>query len=169
MSKTNFVQYGDNGFWAYDVALGVFLKYLIDVAETSPNAGSAWLSKAVSWWRVVASVWGYGLSLRKIRTATQRQLFIAFAEEACVRLTMRESIPGAEMLGWNVLDGDGIHPRGAKEVQTAPVIELGRAVIALMAGECPSHHRARPGVMASRRVAPQLRCVVTGATDDEGR
>jgi hypothetical protein len=30
-----------------------------------------------------------------------------------------------------------IHPRGAKEVLTAPVVEFGRAIIALICGELP--------------------------------
>ena len=33
MSKTQHVEYRGRTFWAYDVALGVFLKYLIDAAE----------------------------------------------------------------------------------------------------------------------------------------
>ena len=137
MSKTKFVRYREDGFWAYDVALGVFLKYLIDIAEASPQAGSVWLSKRLPGWRVVACISDYGLRLDENRTAIQRHGFIAFAEEACARLALRESIPAAEMLAWNVLDGEGIFPRGAKEVQTGPVIELGRAIIALMSGELP--------------------------------
>lgn len=137
MSKTKFVEFAGNGFWAYDVALGVFLKYVIDIAEASPKAGSVWLSKRIPGWRVVACISDFGLRLDENRTATQRQFFIAFAEEACARLALRESIPAEEMLAWNVLNGKGIFPRGAKEVQTGPVIELGRAIIALILGELP--------------------------------
>lgn len=137
MSKTKFVQYRGDGFWAYDVALGVFLKYVIDIAETSTKAGSEWLSKRLPRWRVVACIRDYGLALDENRTAIQRQQFISFAEEACARLALRESIPATEMLSWNVLDGEGISPRGAEEVETGPVIELGRAIIALMLGRLP--------------------------------
>lgn len=31
MGATQFVHFGERGFWAYDTVLGVFLKYLIDV------------------------------------------------------------------------------------------------------------------------------------------
>jgi hypothetical protein len=137
MSKTKFVEFGGNGFWAYDVALGVFLKYLIDIAEASPQANSVWLSERLPRWRVIACISDFGLRLDENRTTIQRQGFIAFAEEACARLALRESIPAEEMLAWNVLDGEGISPRGASEVQTGPVIEVGRAIIALMSGELP--------------------------------
>jgi hypothetical protein len=137
MSKTKFVQYRDNGFWAYDVALGVFLKYVIDIAETSSMAGSVWLSKRLPQWRVVACINDFGLRLDENRTAIQRQHFISFAEEACARLALRESIPAAEMLSWNVLEGEGIFPRGAEQVETGSVIELGRATIALMSRKLP--------------------------------
>ena len=36
-----------------------------------------------------------------------------------------------------MLDDMRIFPRGAKEVETAPVIELGRAIITMMSGELP--------------------------------
>ena len=42
MSKTKFVTCGNSHFWAYDVALNVFLKHLIDAAETSEEADKAW-------------------------------------------------------------------------------------------------------------------------------
>lgn len=35
MSKTKPVTCADRGFWGYDVAVGIFLKYLIDAAEAS--------------------------------------------------------------------------------------------------------------------------------------
>ena len=63
MSATQYVEYADRGFWAYDVALGVFLKHLIDAAETSDQAKTAWLSAAVSSWRVGAWNGDYGLTL----------------------------------------------------------------------------------------------------------
>ena len=72
MSRTQFVEYRDHGFWAYDVALGVFLKRLIDAAEEyhATEAGS-WLSEAISWWRVVACVSDYGLTLDSTWSAEQ--------------------------------------------------------------------------------------------------
>jgi hypothetical protein len=35
VSKTQYAEYGDRGFWTYNVALGIFLKHLIDADEAS--------------------------------------------------------------------------------------------------------------------------------------
>jgi hypothetical protein len=49
MTMTQFVRHGDRGFWAYDVALGVFLKHLIDVAEPlAQSQGNNWRSDELS-------------------------------------------------------------------------------------------------------------------------
>src|SRR5262249_45079298 len=145
MSKTKFIAYGNrdwaygdipSGFWAYDVALDVFLKHLIDAAEASEGTNTAWLSTAISDWRL-ACVPDYGLTLDASWSAAQRQTFLALAEEACTRLATRESIPSEEIVSWPILDDIRIFTRGAAQVPTAPVIELGRAIIALVNRQLP--------------------------------
>lgn len=140
MSKTKFVAYGDwsqaPGFWAYDVALNVFLKYLIDAAQANEQANTAWLSSAISDWRV-ACVPDFMLRLDANWSSEQRQTFLDLAEEACAKLAARESIPAEEIVSWPILDDIRIFTRGATEVFTAPVVELGRAIIALVRGELP--------------------------------
>ena len=89
---TKFVAYQGHGFWAYDVALGIFLKYLINVAEESSEAAHTWLSGRVSSWRVIACIHDIGLTLEADWSAVQRQMFVALAEEACARLATRDSI-----------------------------------------------------------------------------
>jgi hypothetical protein len=137
VTKTQFVNYANGGFWAYDVALGVFLKHLIDAAEASGQADTTWLSSAVSSWRTVACFSDYGLTLDANWSAAQRQTFVALAEDACARLAARESIPAEEIAHWQLLEDVGIFPRGATEVLTAPVVELGRAIVALLSGRLP--------------------------------
>lgn len=137
MSQTQTVIYGDRGFWAYDVAVGVFLKYLIDAAEADASAKSPWLSDAVYSWRVSAVVSDYGLSLGESWSPEQRKTFIDLVEKACAALATRDSIPANEITSWSFIDDKCIYPRGAKEVLTRPVVELGRAVIALLCGELP--------------------------------
>lgn len=137
MSRTQSVTYAGCGFWAYDVALGIFLKYLVDAAEASAEANTPWLSNAVSSWRFSA-VFGFGEVLREDWSAEQRNTFIALAEGACATLAKRASIPSEEILAWPpMLDDRGVFPRGAKEVLTAPVIELGCAIIDLLYGKLP--------------------------------
>jgi hypothetical protein len=137
VSQTQSVTYVDRGFWAYDVALGIFLKHLIDAALSSGEASTLWLSEGVASWRVWAVVSDFRLTLDGRWSAEQRKTFIALAEEACAVLATRDSIPAEEITSWPFVDDLRIHPRGANEVFTAPVIELGRAIIALLCGELP--------------------------------
>jgi hypothetical protein len=137
MSKTKYVEYAGLGFWAYDVGLGVFLKHLIDAGEASDEAGTAWLSAAISSWRAAAGIPDIGLTLDAGWSAEQRQTFVALVEDACARLAKRVSIPAKEIVAWPILDDLHIFPRGVSEVETTPIIELGRAFIELVSGELP--------------------------------
>ena len=146
MSQTLSVTYGDRGFWAYDFAVGVFLKYLIDAAQASGEANTPWLSEGVASWRVWAVVSDYGLTLDGRWSAEQRKTFIALAEQARATLATKDSIPAKEITSWPFVDDLRIFPRGANEVFTEPVIELGRAIVALLNGELSeaTQLRARP-------------------------
>lgn len=138
MSRTKFVKYQDRGFWAYDVALAVFLKHLVDVAEPLAAASDgAWLAKAISWWRVIACVSDYGLNIDEAWSARQMDTFIGLADQACNLLGARDRIAADEITAWPILDDIRIFPRGATEVFTVPVVELGRAVVALVNGTLP--------------------------------
>src|SRR6267378_1916336 len=109
VSRTQFVEFGNDGFWAYDVALGVFLKHLIDAAEASGQTDPTWLSGALWSWRV-ACISDFGLTLDADWSAAQRQTFVALAEEACARLATRESIPAEEIVHWQILEDLAFFP-----------------------------------------------------------
>lgn len=68
---------------------------------------------------------------------TKRKTFVALTEQACTALESRKSIPAEEIVSWPFVDDLRIFPRGATEVLTAPVVELGRAMIALLRSELP--------------------------------
>jgi hypothetical protein len=139
MSQTQFVEYRQNGFWAYDVALGVFLKHLIDVAEEqSLWHDERWLAEAVRGWRVVACVNDYGLTLGEDWSAPQIATFVRLAREACVRVGRREGFLAVDMEAWSILEGRGVFARGASEVPSGPVVELGDAIVALIEGTLPA-------------------------------
>ena len=143
MSRTKYVEYRDRGFWAYDVAPDIFLKHLIDAAKASEEAGAPWLSAAIADWMRTASIAGIGLSPDPGWPGAQRQSFIELAGDACAVLEKRESISAEEIMAWPMLDDLRIYPRGVAEVFTAPVIEPGRAVIALVAGMLPDAPKGR--------------------------
>lgn len=137
MSSTKGIQYRGRFFWAFDVAAGIFLKYLIDQAATSEEANSPWLLKAVSEWRVQAAITECGLTLKEDWSDSQIRSFVALAERACQEIAVRESISAEEIASWQLADGLHIEPRGTSAVLTAPVVELGRAIIALVSGNLP--------------------------------
>jgi hypothetical protein len=136
VSKTKLVEYDNRRFWTYDVALNIFLKHLIDAAETTDHGNPAWLANAISSWRL-ACVPDFSLTLDTDLSSAQLQTFLALAEKACAKLAERESISSDEVGSWEVLEGVSLYTRGATEVMTAPVIELGRAIIELVLGQLP--------------------------------
>jgi hypothetical protein len=135
MSKTFFVKYRQRGFWAYDVALNVFLKHLIDVARPL-NAGSNsdWLTQGIHDWRVTIAAHECGKVIDENWNQPQLAAFVELANQACDLLAERETIGSDEILTWDFGDGVRAFTRGAVTVETAPIIELGRAIIALIDG-----------------------------------
>jgi hypothetical protein len=134
MTATQWVEHRGRGFWAYDVGLGVLLKHVIDAAATQDHSSEPWLSEAVAWWRVVASVSDYGLAIQDNWTREQCATFVALVDVACTELAQRQVIPAGELQSWRLLDDRGIFPRGAHEVSTSPIVELGQAIQDLVAG-----------------------------------
>lgn len=143
MSQTLFVEYGDDGFWAYDVAAGIFLKHLIDCAtQHIERQPCPWLSDCVEKWRVNAVMSEYGLHLDPAWTDDQRRTVRTLIDESCQVLQKSKSISPGTAASWKILDGRGVGLRSAGPVPTAPVVELGRAIGLLLEGALP---KAPPG------------------------
>lgn len=143
MSRSKYVEFGERGFWAYDVAVGIFFKHLIDAVEASGQAHTPFLNAAISLWRVQAAVSDIGLTLEKSWTQLQRKNITDFAEQACLMIATRESIPADEIVRWPLIGNYRIHTRGEKEVHTGPIVELGHAVIALVSGTLPEPPKSK--------------------------
>jgi hypothetical protein len=86
---------------------------------------------------VQAAITEAGLTLEEEWSSAQRAILIELAEAACKKLEKRKSIPSEEIASWPMTDNLRIFPRSATEVLTAPIIELGRAIIALLSGNLP--------------------------------
>lgn len=136
VTQTRFVGYRDRGFWAYDVALGVLLKHVVDVAESrSAEPRLAWLEEAARSWWITAVL--YGLEMDVSWSPEHVKVFTDLVRQACERSEARAKIPAEEIAAWPIVDDLRIFPRGAVEVFTAPVVELGRAIIAIVDGSLP--------------------------------
>jgi len=136
MSRTLFIDYKGEGFWAYDVAMGLFLKHLIDRACL--RQPSAWLSGCIECWRVNAVVCDFGMHLDPKWTDTQREIIQTLIEEACQELQKFRAFSADEAASWKIHDGEGIFARGAAQIPTAPSIELGHGVGLLLDGALPA-------------------------------
>ena len=135
MSKTLYVEFRGQGFWAFDVVSGIFLKHLVDVAEARiADQSEPWLVEAVRHWRFNAICGDCGLFLDDNWSDEQVQLVRELAAAACELLSKRREISAEEMLSWSLLDGEGVFPRGYASVTTASAIRLGRAVIQILDG-----------------------------------
>jgi hypothetical protein len=140
MSKTLFVDWRDDGFWAFDAVSAVFLKHLIDAATSYVERhNEPWLVDAIAKWRFNAVCGDLGLFLDESWSAEQVATFTALAREACVALSKREKIPAEEIQSWQMIDGpDGCcFARGLPFLTTASAIRLGEAIIKLVNGRLP--------------------------------
>jgi len=137
MTATQFVSHGGEGLWAYDVALGVFLKHLIDATEAQEPLPE-WLGTAVQDWRRTACISDYGLNFDAGWSSEQIATVVALVERACAALGARESIPSIEVESWRILGDVRMSARGAASIPTANVSALGRAIRSLLTGTLPA-------------------------------
>jgi hypothetical protein len=140
VSRTAFVNYGDAGFWAYDVALSIFLKHLIDVVEPRADEPRAsWLREEVARWRVTAGPCQgtSGLEIKQSWSQAQLELFVELVRQVCDLMAKRQTWSAEEVTSWPILDDARIFPRDATLISTALVIQLGQAVVGLAEGTLP--------------------------------
>jgi hypothetical protein len=138
MSQTVYVESKGVGFWAYDVVLAVFLKYLIDAAcERQSHTFEAWLVDEVERWRVSAVISDFTLVLGSDWGQPQIETFTQLAEEVCHVLAQRDQIPAEEIKTWKMLGDLACSTRDLAFVRSPCVVRLARAAIRLVNGKLP--------------------------------
>ncbi len=137
MSATVGVSFRGRHFWALDVGLGIFLKHMLDAARRRVEGeGADWLASCVQHWRVNRAE--SGLHLDENWSEDQLRIVLELMTEACTVLKQKQVIHAEEMETWSDLEGLGVLKRGREPFPTRPVIELGEALMALLAGTLPS-------------------------------
>ena len=133
MTQTHYIRYRKDGFWVYDVAQNIFLIHLIDRANHYLNQHeAAWLRSAIEDWNIDFIAQSWSLRLDEHWLQNQIDLIVLLIDEVCEQLSEKTVIYASEMKNWNIF------PRGYDEFPTETVIELGRAIQALLQEELPA-------------------------------
>ena len=139
MSRSLYINFRDNGFWAYDVPSSVFLKYLIDAAnDRLALCADQWLSDSIQHWRVSAVISDLSHYTDDEWSQSQIDTVIEMCRTATDVLRSRAEIPAAEIESWPILDDQRIFARGHDPVPCEPVARLGDAFIALLQNKLPT-------------------------------
>lgn len=138
MSKSLFIEFRGQGFWAFDVVTSILLKHLVDVASPQIETNGSWLGEVVHKWEVDTILPdSFGFELAESWSESQIDIVISLIEDACRLLQEREGIPASEIEGWELLDGNRLFARGIQVVSTESVTALGRAIVSILKGELP--------------------------------
>ena len=133
MSKSLYINFRDNGFWAYDVPSSVFLKFLIDAASDRLASGAdPWLSDAIKHWRVSAAISEMCRYADDEWSQSQIDTVIGLCRTAINAIRSGGDIPASDIESWPILDDHRICARGHGIVPCEPVARLGDAFIELL-------------------------------------
>jgi hypothetical protein len=140
VSRTKTIEYAGRAVWVIDDALAVLMTYMLDaLGDRDPSDQPAWLTEQIPDLRVTAGVSDYGWTIDRgssLTGARAREL-IALVEDACQRLASDHPIPLDEALTWKMLDDLPVIGRPnlwGDPINIEPVLELGRAIVALIDG-----------------------------------
>jgi hypothetical protein len=136
MTSTAFVQYRENGFWAYDVAGSVFLWFLIQSAEEHlATTTSPWLQEMIQNWRVAAVVTEMAHYADDEWTPAQVELIVQLCRTTTGAIRQHVEFSGDDVQAWPVLDDQRIFVRGHDPIPAEPVARLGDAFASLLQGQ----------------------------------
>lgn len=140
MSRTQYIEFRERGFWTYDVAFSVLAKHFIDAAAVHPSAGEPWLADVIERVRN-AAVCNYGVKFDAAMSTEQLAVVIELLTRACASLSSRDEIPGSEIASWSI-GGDPSSPirietRGHSAIRTRHVVHVGEAIVGLLSGTLP--------------------------------
>jgi hypothetical protein len=123
------------GFWAYDVAAGILLKFLIDAAQDYAEREHAnWLGKCISSWRQSAVLLANaGLYFDINWSVEELSVIRQLIEDACDSSKKKGSISAREMQAWEIT----VFARGHDPFPAGPIAELGQAILDLLSGNLP--------------------------------
>jgi hypothetical protein len=137
MSKITTISYRGRKIYAYDIGRGVLLAEIARVAEESPAVNQyPWLAERLRTLRVRVLVDDYEFSL-DADWPDEQELLVELIATANQRLADRKVITAQEAMEWRVLDNHVLPWRGSEPEPTAPIVDIGDAIIQLIRGTLP--------------------------------
>ena len=136
MSKTVFVQFRGDGFWAYDVVSSVLANFMV-AAANKIESHNTWLSESIHSWRINAVVSEYGFHLADDWSADQIEVVRKLCVEASESIRKLGDFDAETVESWPQIDGGKICTRGHDIIPAEPVAKLGDAIVALLDGDLP--------------------------------
>ena len=138
MTRTAYVGYRDNAFWAYDVPGSIFLWFLIQSAEKYlAQYKGHWLSEVIPKWRVSAVITEMAYYADDEWTAEQVDLILQLCDDAISTIRQHGDFAASDVEAWPVLDDQRIFTRGHDPIPTEPIARLGDAFTLLLRGQLP--------------------------------
>lgn len=156
MGQKTTVQYRDGPyFWAYDVPMGVFLRFLILRArkvDPVPN----WLEHEIGIWEMVIDVNEYGLNFdpNSTWTSSRHEQILQLVQATCGEIGEHESFSADEMCSWE----HPVDPRSHEYLPSKPVLDFGIAVRELLQESLPTPPKGTLWFLSSKgREAVEVR------------
>ncbi len=137
MSKSVYVGFRDQGFWAFDVIVSILLKHLVEVAEPKV-ADNQWLAEVVHQWRVGTVIPdSCGVNLDDNWSDEQVEVIVLLFEETCKMLQEQDNITAEQIAQWQLLDAMQIFCRGIPVFSAKSIVDLCEAIILMLCGRLP--------------------------------
>ena len=137
MSKTVFVEFRDDGFWAYDVASSIFANFIAEAASKM-NDSDKWITESIHNWRVNAIVSDYGFYLDDNWSSDQIHMVRDLCHQASEAIRKFGELDGETIQSWKQINGGSIDTRGHDVIPSEPIARLGDAIAALLYQTLPA-------------------------------
>ena len=142
MSKTVFVEFRADGFWAYDVVSSIFANFIAAAANELDDRDE-WIAESIQKWRVNAIVSDYGFHLDGKWSPDQIHVVRILCHQASESIRKFGGFDAETVQSWKQINGGAICTRGHDAIPSEPIARLGDAIAALLdqtLPAAPKHH-----------------------------
>ena len=137
MSKTVFVNFRGDGFWAYDVVSSIFANFLVDAA-TKLDIRDEWIAETIHHWRVNAIVSDFGFYLDDNWTPDHILVVQKLCDAASSSIRTLGDFEAETVQSWTQIDGGSICTRDHDLIPCEPIARLGDSIAPLLDGTLPA-------------------------------